>query len=255
MILNRVVFGGSRWSLVQRRFATTLKDQDGDIDQELISLIKLYPSKTNPTPYELLNVQHHSFDDVVLKNNFQKFAKLYHPDIKISHPLLVNRSERFQKILHAYKLLKDPKKKMTYDEYKIGWTTDLVAANPYATSGYNSFRLSPNFKEYQYYSAGTWEDFQHMRNGSPDPSLDLAKNKYQILFGIVAVMIILGVIESMKLKEMSELERVRRLNISVRSNQDLQKLYDNYGMGQDKNARINRFLWWRQISEILFNHS
>lgn len=62
-------------------------------------------------PYKVLGVPQSSTDDQI-REAFKKRSKKYHPDRNKDDP---RAREKFEKIVNAYELLKDPERKRLYD--------------------------------------------------------------------------------------------------------------------------------------------
>ncbi|ODV98588.1 hypothetical protein PACTADRAFT_74122 [Pachysolen tannophilus NRRL Y-2460] len=276
------------------------REREREREREHLRLLKAWPKKLYPTPYEVFNISPSEFDPVLLKKAFYKFAKLYHPDsnhLKFQAPAqaeleapreegnTINNelkkelkeytpellSERFKTVLSAYQLLKNPSKKSLYDNHNIGWksppknpnnsTNNMSSysrgypnSSPFA-SNRTSFQSGQDFKEHNYYYAGTWEDFQNMKNNKNNEfnKENFEKNKYQILIGIIAIASISTGLQLFNANEANQANFLIRNDIHGASQSDLKQAYDNYGMGLDKFSRINRFLWFRKIGDILFS--
>lgn len=64
-----------------------------------------------PNPYKVLGIQQDATDEQI-KEGFKKRSKKYHPDRNKTDP---KAKEKFEKIVNAYELLKDPERKRMYD--------------------------------------------------------------------------------------------------------------------------------------------
>lgn len=64
-----------------------------------------------PNPYKILGVPENA-DDEKIKAAFKKRSKKYHPDRNKSDP---KAKEKFEKVVNAYELLKDPERRRVYD--------------------------------------------------------------------------------------------------------------------------------------------
>ncbi len=64
-----------------------------------------------PDPYKVLGIPRNSNEDQI-KQGFKKRSKKYHPDRNKVDP---RAKEKFEKVVNAYELLKDPERKKMYD--------------------------------------------------------------------------------------------------------------------------------------------
>lgn len=64
-----------------------------------------------PDPYKVLGVPRDATDDQI-KQGFKRRSKKYHPDRNTVDP---RAKEKFEKVVNAYELLKDPERRRVYD--------------------------------------------------------------------------------------------------------------------------------------------
>lgn len=64
-----------------------------------------------PNPYKVLGVEKDATDEQI-KEGFKRRSKKYHPDRNKTDP---KAKEKFEKIVNAYELLKDPERRRMYD--------------------------------------------------------------------------------------------------------------------------------------------
>jgi len=64
--------------------------------------------------YEVLGLKKGASDDEI-KKAYKKLARKYHPDLNRDDPKTAE--EKFKEVNEAYDVLKDPKKKATYDQF------------------------------------------------------------------------------------------------------------------------------------------
>lgn len=264
-----------------RFYAKHVPDSDNsgnaseDFDPEVARLIKAYPKSPHATPYEVMNIST-SVNQKDLKKQFYKLAKIYHPDTNARGDKDTEKDDRFKKILEAYNLLKNPITKNNYDKYKIGWNDNSnlrTNANMYSpgTSAYNNFTSNTYKSNFTSYETGTWEDkyrgdygasygFYKDSNWTSSQTGDLKdeflKNKKTIL---LSVLFTFGIYTALQIS-LTYLYDDDHFNESIssmvvsaheRSEEDLFHAYTNYGLGDSKQDRINRFLWWRKLSMAL----
>ncbi|PWN47885.1 DnaJ-domain-containing protein [Violaceomyces palustris] len=86
-----------------------------------------FPSHlTNPSPYEIFHLSRDCTSRQV-KSRYYDLVKLLHPDkaFAASNASKVDTKaqENFKKVVQAYELLRDPKRRSLYDRTGFGWTT------------------------------------------------------------------------------------------------------------------------------------
>lgn len=229
-----------------------------------------WPLSKKPTPYEIfaINTKNENLSTLefnkILKKVYSNYVKIYHPDISNNIEILDQnkkpltsqmKRDRFDQIMAAYDLLKDPRRRIAYNRYNS--TTWETTYNPQAGS-FEAYRLAnAHRKKYdfhndeQFWQAGTWEDYYNMRfQRKPPTKEELEKNKYKILAGVLAVTTLVFSLQMMlsfnKSKEMK-----RQLALSnLKSMQELQRSSDNYGLDTTRFLRLKRFLLQRRSSFI-----
>ncbi|CUM64004.1 uncharacterized protein PRCAT00001592001 [Priceomyces carsonii] len=224
-----------------------------------------WPTSKRPSPFEIFDIKDEqknlSVTDFnnLLKNNYSKFIKIYHPDISKhltiydnKHKVLTSdmKRDRFDQIRNAYEILKNPKRRLAYKRYEsTTWDSYKPGASSFeAYRMANSHRSSHNFlKDEEFWTAGTWEDYYRMKYKRPPPTKEeFEKNKYRILAGVLVVAGLSFAIQMMLVIERSN-EYVRQTNLhNLKSMQDLQQTYDNYGEGTSRFERLKRFLTFRR---------
>lgn len=264
----------SRFLVLRRFYASHL-------DQETQKIIDSYPTSPHATPYEILNISNKdAVTDKELKRAFFKLAKIYHPDVNRSKEeddsSISKKDERFKKILAAYHLLKNPVTRANYDKYNLGWNDS------------SSLRTSPNFyspnsPEYARYArrnsaysgftsyeTGTWEDryrYGYDRaygfKGTSDEGWntsetgtfkdEFTKNRKTIFLSIFFTAFVYTSLQLSHLYLYDDLIGENYpsnlvVDVHEKSEDDLFHAYTNYGLGDTKQDRINRFLWWRQMT-------
>lgn len=223
-----------------------------------------------------------------LKKIFFNLAKIYHPDsnFAVGYPLscdqffndnenLLNnkiKDERFKTILSAYNLLKNPITKSNYDKYNIGWMdntnlrTNPNMYNPSSPEYWNqNYHNKTNFTSYE---TGTWEDryryghetaygFSNDKTWSSSKTgsfkEEVLKNKKTIGLSILFTFTVYSLLQFSHIYFYDDLigeDYQENFSPSMhdKSEDDLFHAYTNYGLGNSKQDRINRFLWWRKFS-------
>jgi curved DNA-binding protein len=64
-----------------------------------------------PNPYKVLGIPQSATEEDI-KTAFKKRSRKYHPDINKEDP---KAKEKFEKVVNAYELLKDPERRRMYD--------------------------------------------------------------------------------------------------------------------------------------------
>lgn len=197
--------------------------------------------------------------DKKLKSTYKKLVKLYHPDLSVSHDIVEGSSTllaeakraRFDEIQKAYELLKDPRKRQAYKKYEHTTWEDY---KPGKTSSFEAYRMAnAHRRQYSYendpkfWHAGTWEDYYQMKWGrSPPTAEELEKNKWKILFRVLAVASVVVVLQIMlALQRTEDFNRQTRL-MNLRAEADLKDSYNNYDEGRSQFQRLRRFLLYRR---------
>lgn len=280
------------------RFYATISSEGHD--KELLKLLHSYPTRHNPSPYEVLDISPDaSLANGQLKRKFFGLAKIYHPDSvgAEGYPLTKStffdinsesskltkeiKDERFKKVLAAYNLLRNPISKRNYDQYHVGWEDGInLKTNPNMydpqKATYDEFvRRSrrANTSGFTSYETGTWEDKYRAGHGSAygfandgawtaEPSGDFKeefkKNRKTILLSTI---LFIGVYFAIQMTHLYLYDDFvgGKYNESLyasatmheKSERDLFDAYTNYGFGESKDDRINRFLWWRKFTTLL----
>lgn len=189
------------------------------------------------------------------------------------------KEERFKMILAAYNLLRNPLSKRNYDQYHIGWNDSsnsyFKSNNPnmYDPSNMAYDDFMKRSRSYTANKSGTWED--HYKHGyesaygfsgdkywqateSGGFREEFEKNKKTFL---LSTALFISVYFALQLSHLYLYDdfiggkhheaAVQLSNMHDKSEQDLFDAYTNYGLGDTKQDRINRFLWWRKLSMIL----
>lgn len=187
------------------------------------------------------------------------------------------KDARFKRVLSAYNLLKNPIAKANYDRYNVGWNdfSNLrTNANMYSPSSseYRNFSGSNFYRSnFTSYETGTWEDryrygyesaygFHNDQSWSSsktgDMKEELLKNKKTIFLSFVLTIAVYGALQLTHLylyddvigEHYNESLSASSVNVHEKSEDDLFHAYTNYGLGDTKEDRINRFLWWRKLT-------
>ncbi|KAH3668266.1 hypothetical protein OGAPHI_002020 [Ogataea philodendri] len=234
-----------------------------DVDK----LLKLYPSAKNATPYQILGMKEENCMPDKLKRRFYELAKVYHPDSSVDVLTSEVRERRFKRILAAYTLLKNPQTRRNYDSYGIGWEDNSQSfyrpktapqSAPYHATEYGTWEdkwySHRHGYGYGYHSDGDWKDM------GPDASNmeTFARNRRTILF---TLMTMTGIYTALQFAHIIFYDDyiggvyheslMARIRMTEKSHHDLMDAKANYGYGDGKQERIERFLWFRQLTWLL----
>lgn len=216
---------------------------------------KEWPNHHNPSPYEVFNINPSEFDPKLLRKKYYQFAKIYHPDISgkkhiVSHKgdslTDIHKKERFKLLTEAYTLLKDHKKRELYDRFRMGWSLEdqpMLRKTTYQnTKGTAAHAHAYDYSNYQYWNAGSWEDYQNLRDMN-DPAL--RADKMKILAAMIALMIVSATAQGWMILDNVEKSIMENQRIHDKTDEDLRYAHINYGFDQSRVARLRRFLWFR----------
>ncbi|KAG7830389.1 hypothetical protein KL942_001385 [Ogataea angusta] len=235
-------------------------------DANVGRLLKLYPTFKNATPYDVLGLKQSNVKQEELKRRFYELAKVYHPDS--AHDALENKEKehRFKRILAAYALLKNPQTRQNYDNYGIGWEDN-------SSSLYRP-KTAPQAGHYRPSTYGTWEDRWHgqqdfgfgyytdntWRDMGPNASnMETFRQNRRTIF--LTLLLATGIYTALQFAHIIFYDDyiggtyreslVKRIQMTERSRKDLIDARENYGFGDSKEERIQRFLWFRHLSWLL----
>lgn len=226
-----------------------------------------WPNRRKPTPFEIFNI--HEKDHNLPTNEFNKilrlvftgYMKIYHPDVSKSRTVFDNKKrelsheqkkERFDQIINAYEILKNPRRRIAYTKYS-DTTWDAYHQNTATFEAYrmaNAHRSKYTFEnDEQFWHASNWEDYYKRRFNRPPPSREeLEKNKYKILAGVLAVAAISTILQFMlAVKRADEFKKEIEL-LNLEASQTLHESKNNYGQGTTRFQRLRRFLIQRRSS-------
>lgn len=247
--------------LILRRFATAGEP----IDHHSKHSLHPWPKSKKPTPYEIFQIDDKDQNlsvlefNKILKKKYTSYVKIYHPDVASKIDILDSKQNtltpqmkrnRFDEIMNAYELLKDPRRRVAYNKFKdTTWDTYSPQAGSFdAYRLANAHRKKYNFEnDEEFWRAGTWEDYYNMKfKRTPPTREELDKNKYKILAGVLAVAGLTLCLQLMLAFNKSyEVSRETAL-LNLKALRDLQQSTDNYGEGRTPFQRLKRFLLYRR---------
>jgi len=187
------------------------------------------------------------------------------------------KTKRFKRIMIAYALLKSPLSRSNYDNYQVGWedNSNTMHRSPNPNSyNPNSAYYNHMYQRYQQYghsNTGTWEDHWNPYDrahefrddnttweaGGKTFGEEFRKNRTSILISIVLFLATYGALQVTHMYLFDDLisEDYRQTyssdEIEEACKRNLMNAHGNFGLRDTKEDRINRFLWFREISMLL----
>ncbi|GME80495.1 unnamed protein product [[Candida] boidinii] len=180
----------------------------------------------------------------------------------------------------------EPSLKRGYDQFGLGWNgsknvSEFGARSRGGASANSPFNSASPFTSSSGYGyAGTWEDYETMKkkrgydtysgahgwgndkSWTVDPNSDLYQemkaNRKTILLSLIAFITVYTTLQVAHVyyyddyiggNFSEQLDAFR--DAHERSEADLINARNNYGYGDSKEERINRFLWFRRLGEML----
>lgn len=249
----------------------TSAGSDEFIDYHKKHELATWPKSKSPTPHEIFNIIDTNDQDLYkkqLKSMYQKYIKIYHPDISNNLTILNHENKplsgeekraRFDKIQEAYDVLKNPSRRQAYSTYsKTSWDDYDYKKSKRTANDFNTYRMANahrrkyDFKNDEaFWKAGTWEDYYHMRyNRTPPTQEELDKNKYKILIGVLLVAsLTTGLQIMLAINKTEEFNRETAL-MNLNAIQNIESSYNNYEEGTSRLQRLRRFLLFRRSAMI-----
>ncbi|KAI3405812.2 JID1 [Candida oxycetoniae] len=227
-----------------------------------------WPTSANPTPYEVFGLSSKDMGmstlelNKILKDKYVKFVKIYHPDTcleitdangKVFSKEMKRR--RFDIIQESYDILKNPRRRGAYNRYQTtSWEQQGPYKGPYgqpytkesfeAYRRANAHRTRYNFSNDEaFWSAGTWNDYYQMKYKRPPPTReDFEKNKYKILWGVLAVGALSFGLQVMNAIDQTNQYLLKTHQMNLRSLKDMNESYESNGEGFSEVGNLKRFL-------------
>lgn len=216
------------------------------VDHHARHNLKPWPRKSNPLPHELYQSLPKYGDSEYpkkLKQTYQKYVKIYHPDISQNTVILNEMSQpiseqekrhRFDCIQRAYETLKNPN---NYD------------MNQNAYRDFKSTKVHHKMYERsdKFYQASNWEDLYELRFGRKPPSEEeINANKYKILIGVLLVMSLTTGLQVMLAIDKTNEVHNQTAILNLQSMKAMNDSYENFDEGDSRLQRMKRFLLWRR---------
>ena len=231
-----------------------------------------WPSSKNPTPYEVFGLSSKDIGmsrielNKILKMRYVKLVKIYHPDTsldlidKYGEPLTnEQKRKRFDLIQESYDILRDARRRVAYNRFK---TTSWEQQGPYkpgsepfskesfeAYRRANAHRARYDFtKDEAFWLAGTWNDYYQMKYQRPPPTREeLEKNKYKILFGVLAVGALAFGLQIMNAIERTNQYLIETHQMNLKSMRDFNQSYEGDGSYSEAD-NVRKFLIGRRTT-------
>ncbi|ODV86280.1 hypothetical protein CANARDRAFT_6769 [[Candida] arabinofermentans NRRL YB-2248] len=188
------------------------------------------------------------------------------------------KHSRFKKVLAAYTLLKSARSKANFDKYQIGWEDNSSSFhNPPPPPPQTQTQNTKPQRSNSNFNKGTWEDHynpQHTYHSyqwtyddstfnKTDPNSTIFQqfnqNRKIIFRSLLLTVLIYTLLQMTHILLYDDYiggtynESIMRDNVKMNERSEFQLLqsYENYGFGLSKQDRIDRFLWWREITMLL----
>lgn len=184
------------------------------------------------------------------------------------------KATRFKKILAAYTLLKNPLSRSNFDDFQVGWNDNSEifhrSANPNYHSPYDSYyqNMHPQYQRWNN-RTGTWEDHwqrtasyeftgdKNWQEGGETFSEQMYNNRKNIFISVTLFIAVYAALQATHAYMVDEYmgedypQTYSSDEVHEKCKKDLIDAHANFGLGLTKEDRINRFLWFRDISMAL----
>lgn len=212
-----------------------------------------WPTSANISPYDIFNITKDTFDAKVVRNHFYSLAKIYHPDslVKFENLTPELKAERFKKIVAAYDILKDTKKRREYDVFKTGWQygdgptikRNFTGRDFSRAARYKPYRPGSNPNE----PHSAWDDYhqfyrEYQKQQDPEYQKKSWEQHKKMVFLVALGSFVVAVVQFKFLMYSSEKDLQGRKKLSSKTQERVYLANINYGMGDLKEDRIKRFL-------------
>lgn len=208
-----------------------------------------------------------SFKSSSLKNDKRSGTVYKNAAGQSSEPDL--RAERFKLIVAAYNILKDDFKRKEYDMYNKGWATQRRSSATYSgTAGSQAGPRSTYAYHGRDFSRGTkfktdftdqddpWASYHsdyrdHMRRQDPEYHRQQWETHKKMVYLLSFGSFVVAIIQFGWLSRRAQKDQVYRNKESKKALDNVYMATSNYGYGEGKQDRIDRFL--AQRKESLYN--
>lgn len=224
-----------------------------------------WPSMEYPSPYDIFNTTKDTVDKKLIRSHFYTLAKVYHPDSTLEMPDITPelKAERFKKIVAAYDILKDEKKRSAYDLTRKGWdyvdehsknknfygrdftrSARYTTVNPWATDDREGTAWDDYHQDYK--------DYQKQQDPKYQKESWETHKKMVVLVAVGSVVV--GAIQMKFLMSAASKDMEARDRASREARKTVYMAVSNYGFGVAKSDRIERFLAHRDGSTSYDNY-
>ena len=228
-----------------------------------------WPSSKNPTPYEVFGLSSKDIGmsrielNKILKQRYVKLVKIYHPDTSLDlsdkgKPLSDDQKrKRFDLIQESYDVLRDARRRVAYNRFKsTSWEQQgpyNPSSEPFSKESFEAYRRANAHRarydftrDEAFWLAGTWDDYYQMKYQRPPPTKeDLEKNKYKILFGVLAFGALAFGLQIMNAIERTNQYLVETHKMNLQSMRDLNESYEGDGSYSEAD-NLRKFLIGRR---------
>ncbi|KAI5951616.1 JID1 [Candida jiufengensis] len=258
-----------------RKYATSVPQDDEPMNHHKRLDLHDWPTTKNPTPYEIFGLSSQDIGmstielNKIIKLKYIKFVKIYHPDTSLQHQdsesnVLSDdiKRKRFDLIQQSYDILRDARRRSAYNRFKTtSWEQQgkyQPNPNPWSKENFETYRRANAHrsrydfnKDEAFWTAGTWNDYYQMKyQRSPPTKEEMEKNKYKILFGVVAFGVLAFSLQFMNAIDKTNQYILDTHKMNLKSMKDLNESYtgndisniDNYSQA----STIKRFLLSRR---------
>ncbi|KAI5969954.1 JID1 [Candida margitis] len=231
-----------------------------------------WPTSKTPTPYEVFGLSSKDIGmsrielNKVLKLRYVKLVKIYHPDTSLD--LTDNygkalsdeqKRKRFDLIQESYDILRNARRRVAYNRFKTtSWEQQgpyNPSSEPFSKEGFEAYRRANAHRarydfsrDEAFWSAGTWNDYYQMKYQRPPPTKeDLEKNKYKILFGVLAIGALAFGLQIMSAIDRTNQYLVETHKMNLKSMRDLNQSYEGDGSYSEAD-NVRKFLIGRRTT-------
>ncbi|KAF3808236.1 hypothetical protein GCG54_00006854 [Colletotrichum gloeosporioides] len=197
-----------------------------------------WPRTPFPSPHEILGAQP---GVPYTKKHFYRLVKLYHPDLRtlnktrvfsVSHATM---TERYRLVIEAHKIFSDPKKRLLYEKYGLGWSESGQRTQQAPRPSHST-------------TAGArYDDASFTQKGSPERQFPIYASNAVVAIVCVAMAMAGGIAQVERARKARWDFQRRDLALQEAISRDLQHLADQLE-GKPRDLRILEFLARRELN-------
>ncbi|KAK1853767.1 J domain-containing protein 1 [Colletotrichum chrysophilum] len=197
-----------------------------------------WPRTRFPSPHEILGAQPGL---PYTKKHFYRLVKLYHPDLRtlnktrvvsVSHTTM---TERYRLVIEARKILSDPKKRLLYEKYGLGWSEFRQRTQQAPRPSHSTTARS------------RYDDASFTQKGSPERQFPTYASNSVVAIVFVPMAMAGGIAQLERAQKARWDFQKRDLALQEAISRDLQHLADQLE-GKPRDLRILEFLARRELS-------